>query len=1176
MKHLPNCLRSAILIALFFGSLPLETPIYAAAPNASFRHALNVENATNTAGTPMEDAPMEDVPSNAHAIGQWSPVIDWPVLMIHASLLPNGKILAWDANADDFDGDPHTNDDKTTRAVVWDPETGLHFRVDPDTESDLFCSGHAHLPDGSLFVAGGDTGNDGAIDKTNIFSPLSNTWTGVANMSYARWYPSVTPLANGEMLVSGGTPGIPEVWSTDNGWRSLPNINLGVDYPWLQTTPTGDVIYVGPGKTLRRLNTSGDGRATNAGPRDLISRTYGSYAMYDIGKILVTGGGPSTTSSVEIDATTGVVTPTGALGYGRRQHNLTVLPDGTVLVTGGNSSGEEYIDINNSVFAAELWDPTTGQWSVMAHMQTTRQYHSAALLLPDARVLTGGGGRCALCEEIGYHAQNAEIFSPPYLFKDDGSGDLAPRPVIGSAPQALSYGYTFSIDSVDAESIAHVSLVRLSSVTHSVNMEQRLIPLTFTASSTFLNVAAPAHANIAPPGYYMLFVIDDSGVPSVAEFVQISPEAPVSTAPPVVTYSGDQSGSEADSVAVEITAYDPDNNGMTFSATGLPDGLTIEEGTGLITGTLTYLSAGLHNITVTVNDGVEEASVSFLWSVANVNRPPVLTDPEGQQSTEHDEIVLDLLVSEPDEEPLTFSASTLPDGLSIGATSGRISGTLSYESSGTYSVTVDVTDGEASDSIMFSWSVANLNRPPVVTQLDGQSNNEQDIISLQVAASDPDGSPVIFSATLPTGLSIDEDDGHITGTLSYISAGNHAATITVGDGITSTVMTVDWVVHNVNQLPTIEPLDDQANREGEAVALAVVAVDLDNESIFYRAEGLPDGLIIDSATGSIAGTLSYTSSGDYATTISVSDGIDTVSTNFDWLIRHVNRPPSITIPDDQADAEGDSVSLAIQATDPDGDSLLYTAEGLPAALSINPSTGQISGVLPFVVAENYQVRIVVDDGTDQALAHFIWSVGDVNRPPKLFSPGALSNRENASIALQIEATDPDEAVLTYAASHLPPGVEIDPRTGILSGVLSFESAGVYTTNVTVSDGELFDAIEFVWTVEDTNRLPTIQDLTDQTLLSGATISLQVVAADPDNNMLIYSATGLPAGVTINSDTGLISGVLEDAGKYTSTIIVEDGSHSIQYIFNWIIAEAKVPGQSQNEPKENNIYLPYLR
>jgi hypothetical protein len=339
-----------------------------------------------------------------------------------------------------------------------------------------------------------------------------------------RWYPSVTTLANGEMLITSGGPSTPEIYNMGTGLRSLTTAVLAMPlYPWLQAAPNGLTFNFGPDNNLRYLDIGGLGSWQNAGTRDGINRDYGSYAMYDIGKILVAGGNSSVKHTVVIDITDGTprVSRANDLNTGRRQHNLTVLPNGTVLATGGNSNGASSVDLNAGVYTAELWNPATGAWQNLSAMQKTRQYHSMALLLPDGRVLAGGGGICGTCYNVGYLEKNIEIFSPPYLFKSDGSGALAVRPTITASPTVISYQQSFGISTENPRLIKQVVLMRPASVTHSVDFEQRRVPLVFVASKKNLQVTAPIDAAIAPPGYYMMFIIDDKGVPSVAKMVKL-------------------------------------------------------------------------------------------------------------------------------------------------------------------------------------------------------------------------------------------------------------------------------------------------------------------------------------------------------------------------------------------------------------------------------------------------------------------------------------------------------------------------------------------------------------------------------------------------------------------------------------------------------------------------------
>src|SRR3954463_14145059 len=366
-------------------------------------------------------------------VGQWSPVVDWPVVGVHVALLPNGKVLAYDSVGDNAtETYPVQN---FSRATVWDPATGAQTSVNVDTGFNIFCSGLAHLMDGSIFIAGGNKDQQlNGIIQTHLFNPTTNTWSLGPNMAAGRWYPSVTPLRNGEMLITSGRVDTPEVRMLNGTLRTLSTASLSLPlYPWMDVAPNGRAFYSGPDQTLRALDTTGTGAWQTLGQRDSINRDYGGHAIYDIGKMLIAGGGPSTTDArvVDFNAAAPKVATTAPMAYGRRQHNLTVLADGSVLATGGNSSGASLVDLNAGVYAAELWNPATGQWKSLAAMRVTRQYHSTALLLPDGRVLSAGGGICGVCDTVGYLAKNAEVFSPPYLFQADGS--LAPRPTIDAA-----------------------------------------------------------------------------------------------------------------------------------------------------------------------------------------------------------------------------------------------------------------------------------------------------------------------------------------------------------------------------------------------------------------------------------------------------------------------------------------------------------------------------------------------------------------------------------------------------------------------------------------------------------------------------------------------------------------------------------------------------------------------
>jgi len=523
---------------------------------AAQERALNAHTlAASAAGAQAAAAAVAGGPQD---VGMWGPVTNWPVVGVHVALLANGKVLAYDSVGDNATESYPVQDH--TRATVWDPQTGTWTPVDVNTGYNIFCSGLAHLPDGRVFTAGGNKDQQlNGIVQTHLFDPASNTWSVGPTMAAGRWYPTVTPLSNGEMLITSGRVDVPEVRTVDGALRSLSTASLSLPlYPWIDVSPDGKTFYSGPDQTLRTLSTAGTGAWQSLGQRDSINRDYGGHALFDIGKMLVAGGGPSTKDArvIDVNGASPTVSAAAPMAFGRRQHNLTVLADGTVLATGGNSSGASLVDLGSGVYPAEQWSPATGQWKTLAAMQVTRQYHSTALLLPDGRVLSSGGGICGTCDTVGYLAKNAEIFTPPYLFQADGS--LAARPVIDAAPQAATYRAPLAIATADAASIRKVALVRLGAVTHSDNMEQRYVPLSFTAGAGTLTATAPANANVAPPGVYMLFIVDANGVPSVARMVTVQGDAP-----PAVTLTQPATGASfaaPATVGLAATASDPDGS----------------------------------------------------------------------------------------------------------------------------------------------------------------------------------------------------------------------------------------------------------------------------------------------------------------------------------------------------------------------------------------------------------------------------------------------------------------------------------------------------------------------------------------------------------------------------------------------------------------------------------------
>ncbi|WP_350277814.1 galactose oxidase-like domain-containing protein [Kribbella sp. HUAS MG21] len=508
-----------------------------------------------TGKRPGRRSPQEQAVADARAAaadpavaGAWSGVVEAPLVPVFTAMLPNGKVLMWDSVGD---GPAETYSDQSfTRAAVWDPVTNTSKRVDVQGYN-IFCAGYAQLSDGTVLVAGGN--RDSSLNghrKTHLFDWRTETWRRGPDMAAERWYPSVTALPNQEALILGGGPENAEVHQTNQWIRLLTGFTTPSSrlYPMLTSRPDGNVDLLGPDPVVRTLRTSAAGAQAGTSVRDLIYRDYASFATIGVGRTLVAGGGNvSEEGKVSVPSRSAVIVnsngptltqPTGSMAVGRRQHNLTVLADGDALATGGMSDviSDGGVNLNSPVYDAELYDTETGTWRTLGAANRVRQYHSTSLLLPDGRVMTGGGGICGECQRVGYLEKNIEYFSPPYLYGADGQP--AARPTITTAPASAPYASTFPVTTPQAASIAKVGLVGLGAPTHGDDQGQRYVPLNFSASGTTLTVSSPADVNQAPPGYYMLFVVDSNGVPSVARMVQLTATAPPAPAPVRLTISG--------------------------------------------------------------------------------------------------------------------------------------------------------------------------------------------------------------------------------------------------------------------------------------------------------------------------------------------------------------------------------------------------------------------------------------------------------------------------------------------------------------------------------------------------------------------------------------------------------------------------------------------------------------
>lgn len=483
---------------------------------------------------------------------------DTGTVAIHAALVRPGAVAVWGY------GD---HDVATGQSHVLDLSTG-QVQAPPESHH-LFCSGHAFAPDGSVVVTGGHHFD---VKGVHRLDPDGPAWSHVADMAQGRWYPTTTALADGRVMaisgsslggplgpdspanntievfafaagpgpsgpLSGGTPGpsgppvdLPSPWSLAFP-AQLPTIDL---YPFVFLLPDGR-LFVHARHVTRLYDLDNNSWGPEVAAVWPVSRTYpgqGSAVLLALeppdyqARVLVMGGAGvnpevitqttpavATAEILDLSGTDPAWRETQPMTHARVLADATLLPDGTVVVTGGSASGRSDV-AREPVLPIERFDPATETWEPMCELAVPRLYHSTALLLPDGRVLVMGKDEPFNPDPFHYPERRGEAFSPPYLF-------AGPRPSITTAPAQVGYGSAFPVGTPDAEVVDAARLLRPGSVTHGFNMEQRLVGMEIVARAAgTITVASPPSPNLAPPGWYMLFLLR-AGVPSVGQFLRL-------------------------------------------------------------------------------------------------------------------------------------------------------------------------------------------------------------------------------------------------------------------------------------------------------------------------------------------------------------------------------------------------------------------------------------------------------------------------------------------------------------------------------------------------------------------------------------------------------------------------------------------------------------------------------
>jgi YVTN family beta-propeller protein len=503
-----------------------------------------IEVGYRTGGSSFDPVPADGeliwIGSEPSIYGEWGGVIQWPEIAISAASLPDGRVLTWSST--ETNAFPSGSD--FTHASVFDPVTETFVSVDSNFH-DMFCAGISTLENGTIVASGGNPYDR----KTSMFDPATLTWSPLAEMIDQRWYASNVTLPNNKIFSTFGKQAgdrselydpLTDSWtatpnatmatlvSEQNAINAAPNPTGAFTQEWwahIAVAPQGDVFQGGPTQTWHRFDPIGGAPNVVLGqPIGDTPRMYGNAVTYDEGKVILVGGGDrrSTTPTsvdnvflVDLNGPAPVVTQGASMNFPRALSNTVVLPNGEVLVIGGNTVAKIFSD-EGSVLPAEIYTPSSDSWRVLDSITIPRNYHSTALLLKDGRVLSAGGGACGNCSA---NHLDGQIFSPPYLFESDDSPAVRPTYSL-TGPGQVRAGQELVVNA--GSDVTSWSIVRLSGTTHHLNTDQRFLPLASVDNGDGTHTLTfPANPNVLIVGYYWLFALDADGTPSIAEPIQV-------------------------------------------------------------------------------------------------------------------------------------------------------------------------------------------------------------------------------------------------------------------------------------------------------------------------------------------------------------------------------------------------------------------------------------------------------------------------------------------------------------------------------------------------------------------------------------------------------------------------------------------------------------------------------
>ncbi|MGA1842202.1 MAG: putative Ig domain-containing protein [bacterium] len=626
------------------------------------------------------------------------------------------------------------------------------------------------------------------------------------------------------------------------------------------------------------------------------------------------------------------------------------------------------------------------------------------------------------------------------------------------------------------------------------------------------------------PGYYSvsLSVMDnDAATDTTTLSVHIN-------APPLITSTPTTTALEDDLYTYDVNANDMDEDKLSYSLVLAPTGMSIDSATGLIQWTPTQTHVGNNSVTVEVNDskgGI--ATQSFILAVQNVNDPPIIITTSLPPGTEDTPYTYGVDANDIDQDPLTYTLTVAPTGMSIDSATGLIQWTPIQVHVGDNNVTVQVSDGNGGfDTQSFIIAVANTNDFPLIISTPPYTALEDSLYTYDANATDEDNDTLTYALSLsPNGMTIDNNSGLIQWKPLQADVGTHNIKITVTDGHGgSDTQSYTLVVSNVNDPPVIITASLPPGTEDYPYAYYVDANDMDLDKLTYTLTVAPTGMSIDSATGLIQWTPIQVHVGDNNVTVQVSDGNGGFDTrSFIITVANTNDPPEITSIPPPTALEDSLYTYDADARDEDMDTLTYELSLSPNGMTIDNNSGLIQWKPLQADVGTHNITITVTDGHGGSdTQSYTLEVFNVNDPPLITSNPLTGAVKDFLYTYDVEATDEDEDTTTYGLNISPTGMTIDSSTGLIQWTPDITQVGPHPVEILVTDGKGGSATQsYTLNVSAVNREPRITSAPETSAEQDQSYTYDVDATDPDTDPITFSLNTAPNGMTIVPDTGLI-------------------------------------------------------